>query len=318
MMHFGSSDPILLCDFGGTHGRLGLFHEHKIQHLKKYELDKFKTHIDLFRAYRSDIDLDFKHIAIAAAGAHTSNVFQSGFQENSKITESYFAEHDLNLHVLLNDFEASAWGVLSDQNKEIILRKGDAVHDAEMSCLIGPGTGLGCAYIQQKGNMINVIGTHGGHMRPSPATHEQHVILQALQETKSEAVIYEDIASGRGLKLLYRLITGHELESIYQILETPTAPHHTRILSLFHEFLGLYIQNVVVTAKAYKTIYLTGGLLDIIYQAGLFDFDKMETMINQKYVSTIEAALKSTPIIYIDDTYLALHGLKKYLEYHDA
>lgn len=311
------NDPILLCDFGGTHGRLGLFLEEEIHHLKKYELSNFATHIELFKTYQNETDVTFKKIAVAGAGAHFSKVYPSGFQQNSKISQDYFAEHGFELLFALNDFEASAWGILSDQNKEQILRDGAGKDDGHISCLIGPGTGLGCAYVSEQNNIVHVIPTHGGHMRPSPATKAHCEIVSKLQSEKDEAVIYEDIASGRGLKQLYKLLKGDELKNVYQILDQPDDPVHKEILAYFHDFLGLYIQHCVVTVKSYKGIYLTGGLLDIIMKAGVFDFSRVENMINQKYVSTIEAALKNTPIIYIDDTYLALYGLKKYLEYYD-
>ncbi len=314
MGHTGSKEPMLLCDFGGTHGRMGLYNEGKIEHLKKYQLAEFDTHIDLLDIYKEQTNTSFSDIAIAAAGAHIRSDFPSGFRKDSKIDHAYFKKNSYNLIICMNDFEASAWGTLDRQKKHTILRKGQPDPDSLNELIIGPGTGLGCAYIQFFNNNRHILSTHGGHMRPCALTEEHYEILKELQHLKKQAVIYEDIVSGRGFELLYQLFRSDKLQNTHDILDAPHDPVNAKILKLFHEFLGLYIQNSAVSCNAYHHVYLTGGLLDIIYQYGLFKFDRVENMINQPYVDVVKQSLENMPVTYINDTYLAIYGLKQYLE----
>ncbi len=310
------NDPILLCDFGGTHGRLGLLKNGEILHMKKYRLADFEEHLSLFEYYQEEMDIEFKEIAIAAAEAHSEVHYSSGFQSNSKISQDYISQGGYKLKIFLNDFIASAWGVTQSNVGQISLKEGRTFADKKIKCFTGPGTGIGCAFLvpSSDGGYNILSGSHAAHIRPCFVTEEQRDIIEAIQSTLSRAVIYEDIACGRGLEKLYHIFTEETLIEPSVILDNPEDSLHAHILRLFHEFLGLYLQNTIVPVQAYGGVTLHGGLLDALYERDLFDFKTVNEMMCQPYVDIVAESLTDTPVTYINDTYLALHGLKNYLE----
>jgi glucokinase len=178
--------------------------------------------------------------------------------------------------------------------------------------VIGPGTGLGCALLLQQGQQPLIRETFGGHLRPSPATPEQADLIFELQKNHNQAIIYEDLASGKGLKNLYAHFKESPLQDPDILIAHSEDKDHEKILRLFHEFLGLYIQNILISTHCFSETILCGGLLDYLYENNLFDFQTVKKFIDQPYVKIVQTSLKNTPVSYINDTYLALYGLQNY------
>ena len=307
--------PMILCDLGGTHARLGCLEGGNIHSLAKYKIATIQNHAALFHLYKKEYNLNISHLAIAASACHTHESYPSGFIENTKITQGFLNKHGYTLHAQLNDFEASAWGAAFYTGPTKVLHKGN--NDlAPLECLIGPGTGLGCAFMDiHRPSPYIFASWPGGNMRPSFATQEQKDIISGLQNLSNTAIVYEDLASGRGIEKLYNLLCPDSpFPGVQVIIENPATDVYAKILRLFHEFLGLYIQNTAVTVGAGK-ITLHGGLLDYLVEQNCFDFHSLHNMVVQPYVTSLEKHLTDLPIHYIQDTYLALHGLKSYLQH---
>ena len=310
-----NTHQIILCDLGGTHARLGCLEGNEIHSLTKYKIADLQNHAELFNSYRNIYTLKTKDLAIAASACHTQDSYPSGFIENSKITPDSLNKCGYALHAQLNDFEASAWGAAFYTGQVETLHKGK--NDlAPLECLIGPGTGLGCAFMDMHGPSPYIAASWpGGNMRPCFATEEQKDVITALQNINKTAIVYEDLASGRGIEKLYHLFSPDaDFPGVPAIIGNPSMDIHAKILRLFHEFLGLYIQNTVVTVGAGKVI-LHGGLLDYLVEKDCFDFKRLHSMVTQPYVESLAQYLIDLPIYYIQDTYLALHGLKSYLQH---
>ena len=68
--------------------------------------------------------------------------------------------------------------------------------------VIGPGTGLGVAYIVRAPGHYHVVETEGGHIEFSPVDHVEDVILRSLRERHTRVSV-ERVVSGPGLVEIY-------------------------------------------------------------------------------------------------------------------
>lgn len=307
--------PIILCDLGGTHARLGYLEGNQIRELEKYKIADMQNHSALFSRYCDHKQIAPSKIAVASAACHTQATYHSGFIENSKLTKEGLAQDGFELVALLNDFEASVWGTAFYTKQPHILFQGEE-DLASIECLIGPGTGLGCAFMDTKTTPPYILPAWpGGNMRPCAATDEHIEMIRNLQKTQDTAIVYEDFVSGRGVQKIYEMLHGTAFPGTEEFIKTIDDQTNEKILRLFHEFLGLYIQNVIVTVGAGK-VHLHGGLLDFLHENNLLHFEQIHKMIAQPYVESLSAYLQRVPITYINDTYLALDGLKAYLTHN--
>lgn len=308
-------DPVLLCDLGGTHARLGLLQDGQISNMEKFRCAEFDDHLSLFASYNDRHHVQPPSIAVAAAGAHFRDHIPSGFRANSKIGKEMLEDGGYHDPLIMNDFEASAYGAIQYPPQKItLLHAGSPDPSENTQCFIGPGSGLGCAHIHRFGEDIRVRLNFGAHQRPAAATEEQHALILAVQKTQDRAVIYEDFACGRGLHKLYRHVTGRDIAHVDEIFNDRNKPGHQTILRLFHEFLGLYIQDIMISSHSFAGVILHGGLLDYMIEQGVFDFNIVQHMMQQNYVPVVAEAIATTPVSYIGDTFLALYGLKYMLE----
>ncbi len=106
---------------------------------------------------------------------------------------------------IINDFEATAWGVANVTNRAVVtLHEGVEVPRAPIAVL-GAGTGLGEAIAYWSGAHYDVLATEGGHTDFAPRNDAEIALLKWLLE-RHEHVSYERIASGAGLAAVYECL----------------------------------------------------------------------------------------------------------------
>lgn len=111
----------------------------------------------------------------------------------------------LNPVRLLNDFEATAYGVANVTTDAIVtIHEGVAVPHAPRAVL-GAGTGLGEAIAHWSHERFEVIATEGGHTDFAPRTDDEIALLQWLRARHGH-VSYERVVSGAGLVAAYEFL----------------------------------------------------------------------------------------------------------------
>jgi glucokinase len=105
---------------------------------------------------------------------------------------------------LINDLEASAWGIgaLTPQDLIPLNRVAPAVGN---QAVIAPGTGLGQAGLFWNGSQHQVFACEGGHVDFAPQGDLQIELLRFLS-TRFEHVSYERVLSGPGLVNVYEFL----------------------------------------------------------------------------------------------------------------
>ena len=139
-----------------------------------------------------------------------------------------------SVEIVLNDFEAAALALPhldADEQQLLSLGKG-----SDSVCLIGPGTGLGLAYLHEGVAQK----TCGGHMPASAVTQEQREIIAHIQKDKAP-ITFEHLVSGPGLYALYEACGGKGI-ALEDLLDNAGDKAVEQALRLFHEFMGFLRQ----------------------------------------------------------------------------
>jgi glucokinase len=229
---------------------------------------------------------------------------------------------------LLNDLEAAAWGVLHSSVDELIELNSHAVQGVSgNSAVIAAGTGLGEAILYWDGHNHHVLATEGGHCDFAPNDDRQDALLQYLRKKYSGHVSCERLASGEGLKNIYRFLkdTGFAEESseVRQQMQRqdPAAvigkfgadgqdPLCSETLRWFCSIYGAETGNLALKCLPYAGIYLAGGIaakiLPALQQGGFL----------QAYLSKGRYAsiLSKIPLKVCLNSDTALSGAAKYAE----
>jgi len=306
------SETTILADIGGTHARFTLLEKGTIKNPEKRAVNDFP---DIETALR-DYAPDCKNLMIAtAAQPDDKNIWHMANNDKWVINPDLLKQNGWHLKIIMNDFAASARGALADSTL-ITLRAGHA-DDKSPCAIIGPGTGLGLAYmIPLPRKKWHIQQTCGAHMMATTMTDEQHTITKLTRRlyTDQRIITFEDVASGRALPFLYGAVCMHNgvspvFETTQDILGHADNIQVMQTLRLFHEFLGLFAHNVVVTGHTFGGLYLDGGITQRLYKAGLFDMDTFIKFMMPRVTPMVRKRLEAVPIHMVNDPFVALRGL---------
>jgi glucokinase len=314
---------VIATDIGGTHARLAVVENGKIGQPEKMAAAESPTLPAALESWcvKRKQKCGGKLLIATAAQPGTDGVWRFLNGSNPWIIDSKaLGKAGWQVDILVNDFAASARGALTLPSSSLtVLREGRGT-DGTGKAILGPGTGLGMAYMTPAGERWRVQETFGGHMLAAAKTDEQFAVIKAIRELRGGKpdVVPEDLASGRALPNLYNavcLINGRTPADITadEILTNANSPdsrqviHH--VLRLFHEFLGLFAHNVVVTTHAFAGVYLDGGVIQRLHAAKLFDHESFNKGFIPAMVPTVRAALEATPAWLVNDPFVALRGL---------
>jgi glucokinase len=169
---------------------------------------------------------------------------------------------------VINDFEAIAWSLPCLAPKDLFpIGAGRAAEGAPAAAL-GPGTGLGVAYVLPETGGWRVIGTEGGHATLAGTSAKEDVVIARLRERFHRASA-ERALSGGGLVNLYEAIAAidgktpskREAAEIAGAAIDGTCPISRQALDMFCAMLGSFAGNVALTVGARGGIFLSGGIV---------------------------------------------------------
>lgn len=309
----------LLADIGGTHARFALAEGDVIHEPVKYCARDFESLEAALLRFCSDQACTQKPSLLIATAARQYEDGCYRFVNNNSwvIDRDDLEKKGWSASLIVNDFVASARGALAlpDQQKQV-LKAGKPDRDTPC-CILGPGTGLGLAYMHYRNDRWSIQKTAGGHMLAAAVSDEQWSVIKLVQRLKPNDFLlsFEDLVSGRALPVLYEavcLYNGREsdVEKAADILaQDPESPCVKQTLRLFHEFFGLFAHNVIVTAHAYGGLFLDGGVLHRLREKNLFDFKTFEKFMMLTPLPFIQNHFDHLPVTIVNDPFVALRGV---------
>ncbi|MGZ3420707.1 MAG: glucokinase [Polyangiales bacterium] len=183
---------------------------------------------------------------------------------------------------LLNDFESTAWGVLTLPAQSIAtLQVGEKKPHGAIA-VIGAGTGLGEAMLvwNTASQEYQVVASEGGHADYAPRDETEIELLRWLKQ-KFGRVSWERVVSGTGLANIYQFLresgAAPESAAVRKELDAgrtqndwgPVIGKHAsagddvlsvRAVDLFVTSYGAEAGNLALKALATGGVYVTGGI----------------------------------------------------------
>lgn len=181
------------------------------------------------------------------------------------------AEFEVQRVVLLNDLEATGYGLQVLRPDELFtLNEGQPAKQANKA-LIAAGTGLGEAILFWDGERYVVSASEGGHCDFAPRNETEIQLLRFLQQ-RHQFVEYEMILSGRGFRMLHEFVAPGVTHPSFNIPGADpapeitreglagTCPHCVKVLDLFVAVYGAEAGNLALKGLPRSGLYMAGGI----------------------------------------------------------
>ena len=315
---------ILAGDIGGTKTNLAYFKEEEGRvvpvQLRSYPSQEYRSLLEIIDAMQKELPAPITAAAFGVAGPIVEG--------RSKLTNLGWEvvaneiRDGLKLpHVeLLNDLEATAYGVLNlPAQGRLTLQPGEVRRHAAIA-VIAAGTGLGEGALIWDGKGYRAMPSEGGHSDFAPRNELEIDLLRFLL-TKFKRVSYERILSGPGFTTLYEFFRARSQEpqpawlagkitssnpaaAISNAGLERTDPVCVQVLDLFVSLYGAEAGNLALKVLATGGVYIGGGIAPKILpriQAGGF----LEAFTTKGRHSPL---LKSMPLYVVLNDKIALYG----------
>lgn len=178
---------------------------------------------------------------------------------------------------LLNDLEATAYGMLYLSEEEFVDINPNGVSVAANRAVIAAGTGLGEAILYYDGSTYHPIGSEGGHCDFAPQNTLQDELLLWMRKRHCEHVSVERLVSGDGISTIYAFLKerggfeepeavlgAKEGEDINAIISRSALEQKDALslatMKLFVEIYGAEAGNLALKSLSLGGLYIGGGI----------------------------------------------------------
>jgi glucokinase len=320
---------VLAGDIGGTKTNLALFSVHG-EKLRSESFRSFpsKRYSGLEPVLQEFLAVDKHSIDSACFGIAGPVVDGKVKTPNLPwMVDSSGLSHSLKLDSvgLLNDLEATAYGIFTLENEEFHTLNEGVMRHSGNKALIAAGTGLGQAILYDDGCHFRPLASEGGHGDFAPRNDLEIELLRYLIG-RFRHVSYERVLSGPGLFNIYRFFKENrgleEPKWLTERLSTGDDPNAVitkaalaneaeicvKMLDLFVSLYGAEAGNLALRAKSVRGLYVGGGIAPKILDK-LKDGTFMRSFVDKGRYADLLAAI---PVQVVLNDQAALRGAAYY------
>ncbi|NOQ13297.1 MAG: glucokinase [Methyloprofundus sp.] len=273
---------ILAIDVGGTKTLVALFEQQentwRVCKEKKYQSAAYKSIAEILTDFADQ--QTYAQVTSACAGVagpvvgevcHITNLSWS-----LSVTEIQKAS-GISAVYLLNDLEATAWGVRYLGEDRFVEINAKAKSKPGNIAILSAGTGLGEAMLIKDGEHVTAVATEGGHTDFAPQNAEQDKLLVFLRDKYHGHVSYERLVSGEGLYNIYQYLKSLGIMSVSEqveeimVLSDPAAvigsaglagsdPICKEAVRIFCQIYAAEAANLALKCLPYAGVVLAGGM----------------------------------------------------------
>lgn len=290
---------VLALDVGGTNVRIASIEIKKdtlvIKKLKKHLTSEVKDLAEVINSFRSNEE----YACIGFAGPIVG--------EDAKLTNADLSANASKLEkatglkkvTLINDFHAVGYGVTFLKKSEFLVLNNGKGFGNNVQMVVGPGTGLGKAYIIDN----KVYPCEGGLTTLGVENIQEYVLLDYLRNKYGNQVYYEDVISVRGLIDIYdhleiktnmklnlkimRLIKEEPVNKAKLITKYSSKDRLCDMtLTVFTKFYARFVRDSALNLISSK-VYLVGGITSAV-QPYLKKYFMEEFLRHRNYVPMLK------------------------------
>lgn len=323
---------ILAGDIGGTKTNLAYFNEDNGRvvpvQTRSYPSQEYHSLLDIIAAMQKELPAPVTAAAFGVAGPIVEGRSKLTNLDWEVAAEELQNELALRHVGLLNDLEATAYGVLHIPEKDRLMLQHGEVRKHAAIAVIAAGTGLGEGALIWDGKRYRAMPSEGGHSDFAPRNELEMDLLRFLL-TKHERVSYERVLSGPGFAALYEFFRARSREPeppwLAEEIKADPSPavaishagldrtDHVcvQVLDLFVSLYGAEAGNLALKMLATGGVYVGGGIAPKILpriQEGGF----LEAFTNKGRHTPL---LKSMPVSVVLNDKIALYGAAHYAAY---
>ncbi|MCK4842704.1 MAG: glucokinase [Methylococcales bacterium] len=273
---------ILVGDIGGTKTILALYEQErtiwscsKKQTFASADFETFEKLLDCFLI--SVLDLSVQSVCIGVAGPTVNGDCTTTNLPWELKSIDIARQLGTEKVKLLNDLEATAWGVLNLPDEDFVELNSAAKKQQGNIAILAAGTGLGEALIIWSDEKHHVVATEGGHTDFAPRNELEIGLLRYLMEIYPDHVSNERVVCGQGLVDIYQYLKSINYAKVdgdvaYRMSqEDPAAVIGekgckrddelcVKALDLFCEIYGAEAGNVALKCLPKAGVVLAGGI----------------------------------------------------------
>lgn len=319
---------VLAGDIGGTHARLARFRAEggDLELIDEATVGSrgYPGPAPIVREFLSARGLtaatDLDGVCVAIAGPIRDGVCRVSNLGWTIEIERFGTDVEFPGATIINDFEAIGNAVPSLRPEDCAeLQQGQASGHAPIA-IVGPGTGLGHAFLTWQGTTYRVWPSEGGHTDFAPRTPPEWAFAEHLRQRYGHAS-WERVISGPGLVELYRFLAGggeafeawslgdeHPTGDAARVISRNgmegTDPLCVKTLDMFVSALAAQAGNLALTLEAYGGVYIAGGIAPQILKK-LKEDSFLDAFRGKGRMSTL---LERIPVRVILDDRVGLEG----------
>jgi glucokinase len=272
---------VLAGDIGGTKTNLALFSVHgeklRAETVRTFPSKRYSGLLPVLREFLSGDSHTIESACFGIAGPVVDGTVKT--PNLPWVVDSGELSRALKLDPmrLLNDLEASAYGIFTlEEDEFFVLNEGTMRHSGNKA-LIAAGTGLGQAILYDDGRSFRPLASEGGHSDFAPRNDLEIELLRYLIGRFGH-VSYERVLSGPGLFNIYCFLkeTGKFEEPKWladrfsaedddsAVISKAALANEAEIcvkaLELFVSMYGAEAGNLALRAKSVRGLYVGGGI----------------------------------------------------------
>jgi len=315
---------ILAGDIGGTHSRLAFFDVSnggfRLISASVFPSREYRGLDEIVSQFLKDSRLRPDAACFGIAGP-----VRNGRVEASNLPwivecKQLAREFNLERTVLINDLEASAWGVATLEAKDLVPLNPGKGRAGENQGVIAAGTGLGEAGMYWDGSDYRILACEGGHADFAPRTELEMELLRYLAARYGH-VSYERVLSGPGLVNVFHFLrdTGRGTEPAALSEEMRSGDPAAAIsraaiearcglceqaLEVFVSVYGAEAGNLALKLMATSGVYVGGGIAPQI----LPKLKEPRFLESFRSKGRMQPLLESIPVSVIINDTIALRG----------
>lgn len=267
---------IVAADIGGTHARFALAElaegtRPRLGAMRRYRTREASGLAEVWAKFAAEEGGELPRDAAFGIAAPIEGDVLKFMNNNWRIARHSLAK-DLGLErlTLLNDFGAVSHAVsILGADEFVPLCGPKALPEDDVVTVMGPGTGLGVAILDQRGGAVRVIETEASHIGFSPLDPEEEGLADALVARYGRASV-ERIASGPGLIDIHHYLGGGEWDpmkagELWSVAIGGENLIAARALEIFVRCFAAAAGDIAL-AQGAMGVAITGGLANRIVQ----------------------------------------------------